>query len=68
MTTLYYISNNHSFDSNTAVERITYYTDLTGISVTEENSNLIVTSNEALSKVEIINIDAALSSLGYLRP
>ncbi len=68
MNQLYYISSIHSSDSDTVSDRINYYLGSNNLTVSEEESGMLISSNSIIDQLEVIKIDAAMSSLGYLRP
>jgi hypothetical protein len=68
MSQLYYISSIHSSDSNTVSDRINYYIGPNTLTVSEEESGILITSNSVIDQLEVIKIDSAMSSMGYLRP
>ncbi len=68
MNQLYYISSIHSSDSDTVSDRINYYLGPNNLTVSEEESGMLISSNSIIDQLEVIKIDAAMSSLGYLRP
>jgi len=68
MNSLYYIASIHSSDSNTVSERINYYLGYNPFSVTEQDSGILITSDNPIIDSDVMKIDSAMSSLGYLRP
>jgi calcineurin-like phosphoesterase family protein len=68
MNQIYYISSIHSSDSNTVSARITYYIGVNNLLVEEHDSGMLISSNNSITDSDVIIIDSAMASLGYLRP
>lgn len=67
MNTFKYLSSNHSSGIEITRERISYYLDNNNFDLIEDNGFTIIFQTN-LTKSDIIKLDAAMSSLGYVRP
>lgn len=68
MNSLLYHPTTHSSNPATIKQRIDFYVENNLFDVAlNEFSCVVVSSETNFSKQEIINIDSAMSSLGYLR-
>jgi len=64
MTTLKYTSSIHGSDPISIKDRVSYYLDNNNFEVLED---AFIEFSEELTKDQIIKIDAAMASLGYVR-
>lgn len=67
MNTFKYLSSNHSSGLEITRDRISYYLDINDFNLIED-SGFIITFQTSLAKSDVIKLDAAMSSLGYVRP